>query len=49
MKRLLCAICLYLGGEATKALTVINGQAVCEAHMGHVGGEPFTSALRVAR
>ena len=47
--KLLCSICLYLPTANYEAVTVINGQAVCEDHLGHVGGEPHSSALRVAR
>jgi hypothetical protein len=51
--RLRCGLCLNSGdGEldaVNDAITVINGQAVCDEHMRFVWGEPFASALRAVQ
>jgi hypothetical protein len=49
---LVCALCMYAepGGKAKTALTVIEGYAVCEDHMGYVAqGEGFASIVRAVR
>lgn len=45
-QELLCAICIHTKlGEPNPAITIINGQAVCEPHMGYVQGGVFTRFL----
>jgi hypothetical protein len=47
---LCCCLCLFLReGEATEAVTVMSGHAVCEDHMGYVQGGDFSRRLRFAR
>lgn len=49
---LVCALCLYRepGGKANTALTVIEGYAVCDDHLGYVAqGERFAGILRSVR
>jgi len=46
---LICAVCLYNegGGKAKTALTVIEGYAVCDDHLGYVAqGQKFASIIR---
>lgn len=45
---LVCAVCMYKpgGGKAKTALTVIEGYAVCDDHLGYVAqGQTFYSIL----
>jgi hypothetical protein len=49
---LICALCLYKdsGGKAKTALTVIEGYAVCDDHLGYVAqGQNWASILRAVR
>jgi hypothetical protein len=47
---LYCSVCLFVReGVAERAVAVINGQSVCEDHMGYVQGEPHTRAIATAR
>lgn len=49
---LVCAVCLYVldGGKAKTALTVIEGYAVCDDHLGYVAqGTTFHSIISAAR
>lgn len=49
--RLVCAVCLYVRtGIAADAVTVVEGYAVCDDHVGYVAqGEQFHSILTAAR
>jgi hypothetical protein len=49
--KLYCAICLYVRtGVAAEAVTVIEGYAVCDDHMGYVAqGENWASIYRTAK
>jgi hypothetical protein len=51
MEALKCGICLYIRtGVAEDAITVIEGYAVCEDHMGYVAqGTRFTAITQAAR
>ena len=52
MRDLLCAVCLYDESRLPPepALTVIEGYAVCEHHLGFVAqGERFAGIIRTAR
>jgi hypothetical protein len=42
---LYCALCYFVRSDAEEAVTVINGQAVCDDHLGYVQGGVFTQAL----
>jgi len=45
-----CSLCLFTRtGVANEAATIINGQAVCEDHMGYVQGGSFSVALATVR
>lgn len=51
---LFCALCLYLplvqDGEPEEAVTVVNGFACCEDHLGFLGGgQQFATALNLAK
>jgi hypothetical protein len=48
---IVCAVCLYIRtGVAESAITVIEGYAVCEDHLGYVAqGQRFASILETAR
>lgn len=48
---LYCAVCFYTRtGKAEEAVTVIEGYAVCEDHMGYVAqGERFAAIMRAAK
>jgi hypothetical protein len=47
---LYCSVCLFVReGVAERAVAVINGQSVCEDHMGYVQGEPHSRAIATAR
>lgn len=55
--KLYCCICMHLpvdkipedNGGNIEASTIINGQAVCVNHTGHVQGGKFTDALIMAK
>lgn len=44
-----CCICLFLPGKSYNAITIIDGYAVCEDHIGYVQGGNWFSILRLAR
>lgn len=44
---LICAICLYLEGEAAEAVTIADGMAVCEPHLFAVSTEPAMIARQI--
>lgn len=46
-----CAICIYTRDAVLNAFTIINGTAVCEAHLGYAraGDEVIRFALKEAR
>jgi hypothetical protein len=46
---LACSLCLFTRTEANAAVTVLNGQAVCEDHLGYVQGGDHFIALRTVR
>lgn len=48
---LCCAVCLYAReGQAEEAVTVIEGYAVCDDHLGHVAqGQRFVAIMRTAK
>ena len=49
---LVCAICMYIKSDepASEAVTVIEGYAVCDDHLGYVAqGERWYHILRAAR
>lgn len=48
---LVCAVCLYVrDGVASPAITVIEGYAVCEDHLGYVAqGTTFATIVRSVR
>ena len=49
---LICSLCLYAepGGTANRALTVIEGYAVCDDHLGYVAqGQTWHSMLTAMR
>lgn len=51
-KALVCALCLYMedGRKANIALTVIEGYAVCDDHLGYVAqGQHFHSLITAIR
>lgn len=50
MSGLSCCLCLHARkGVAEEAITIINGQAVCEDHMSYVQGDNFSSALATVK
>lgn len=47
---LYCCICLYIRiGVAEDAITVINGHAVCEDHLGVVSSPAVNNAIQLHR
>ena len=47
---LVCAICLYTRkGVVTPAVTIIDGLAVCEDHLGYVRHDAINYAIRDAK
>jgi hypothetical protein len=45
-----CVLCLYvIDGEAEKAITVIDGNASCNDHMGYLTGRGISEAIMLYR
>jgi hypothetical protein len=44
-----CCICRFIVDDPEDAVTIINGQAVCDDHASYVQGASFSTALAWAR
>jgi hypothetical protein len=45
---LACAVCLFTReGTASRAVTILGGTALCEAHLGYIGDERLNTAITV--
>ena len=44
-----CCFCLHIRTRAERAVTILNGHAVCYDHMTYVQGGDFSASLAAAK